>query len=86
MLPLITHMSAQAKALPVWRPLAHWLSELGTPELAGVQEIVFWLARETLDADPRANSHVKSNTCRKCENIPDLSLRKSNKPSDAMQI
>lgn len=84
--PLITHTGVRAKALPAWRPSVHQLSDLRAPEAASVQEIVRRPPGETLGARLRANSHVKSNTCRKCENIPDLSLRKSNKPSDAMQI
>jgi hypothetical protein len=54
--------------------------------VAGVYEIVRRLARGTLAASLQGKLPGKSITCRKRENIPESSLRKSNKPSRAMQI
>ena len=70
----------------IFNPLLYQLSYLGTRWVAGVYEIVRRLARGTLAAAQGANNSVKSSTCRKCENIPEWSLRKSNKPPGAMQI
>ena len=70
----------------IFNPLLYQLSYLGTRWVAGVYEIVRRLARGTLATALSDNNLEKSKTCRSCENIPEWSLRKSNKPSRAMQI